>query len=263
MPLYLVMIAMLAWLAATPAALAAPGGNNSAATISTAFADSCRTFVAHSSKDISHVELRYVDGRAVKDESIAGQDFAIEGGAGDELEFAIVKSGTTRQLVECTQQNSAPVARLEIKTGGPWGTIEGCFDFWAGGLLCEQSSVRTDWTPASAVPDTGGSDSGIFHWGCGGDTPYSLCSYIVSFRGIGSSDPDGDIVSWSLDFGDGTSTSGDWSTAAPAQISHDYSIASCGPLGSSLCVVTLTVTDSAGQSGSESLVMYFLDLHPD
>jgi hypothetical protein len=251
--------AILAGWVALPA-LAAPGGN-SAATISAAFADSCRSFVAHSSKDISHVELHYVDGRILKDESIGGPDFAIAGGAEDGLEFAIVKSGTTRQLVECTHANSAPVARLEIRTPPFALRLDSCFDFFAGGLFCDQTSARTEWTPASAVPDIGGSDSGILHWGCG--TDYALCSYTVSFRGIGSSDPDGDIVSWSLDFGDGTSTSGDWTTATPTQISHDYSMAPCGPTDNRLCVITLTVTDSAGQRGSESLAMYFLDVNPD
>ncbi len=257
MPAHLVLIALLVWLAASPAALGAPGGGNSAATISATFNDACRGFVAHSTKDISHVELHYMDGQVVKDESIWSPDYAIQGGAGDELEFAIVKSGTTRQLVECTQQNSPPVARLEIKTPPLRLALDGCFEFWAGGLFCNQASPRTDWTPASAVPDTGGSESGWFRWGCG--TDYALCSYTVSFRGITSSDPDGDIVSWSLDFGDGTSASGSWSASPPIELAHDYSLAGCP----NLCVITLTVTDSAGQSGSESLVMYFLDVNPD
>ena len=250
-------VAMFALLAASLAAPAAPGGRNSAATISAAFGDSCRDFVAHSSKDISHVELHYLDGRAVKHELSAGHDYSSDGGAGDELEFAIVKSGTTRQLFECTQANSAPVARLEIKTPPLRLALDGCFEFWAGGLFCNQASPRTDWTPASAVPDTGGSESGWFRWGCG--TDYALCSYTVSFRGITSSDPDGDIVSWSLDFGDGTFVSGGWSASPPTELAHDYSLAQCP----NLCVITLTVTDSAGQSGSESLTMYFLDVNPD
>jgi hypothetical protein len=43
------------------------GGSNSAATITASFADSCRDFSAHSSKDISYVEFHYVDGDVVKE----------------------------------------------------------------------------------------------------------------------------------------------------------------------------------------------------
>src|SRR5260370_10637470 len=89
------LVAILAWLASAPAALATPGGGKSAAAITASFADSCRDFAAHSSKDISYVDVQYVDGRRVKDESINIPDSAMDGSAGDEIEFAIVKSGTT------------------------------------------------------------------------------------------------------------------------------------------------------------------------
>lgn len=248
-------VAMSAWLAASPAALALPGGGNSAATISAAFANACRAFVAQSSKDISHVVLHYADGRAVKDEAIGGPDYAIEGGSGDELAFAEVKSGTTRQRYACTLANSPPVARLEILTPEAPGGY-GCNDFFSGGLLCLQWLPRTTWTSTTRIPDAGGSDSGIFHWGC---QDQSLCSYTIGFRGITSSDPDGDIVSWSLDFGDGTSVGGSWSENPPVEVAHPYDHRCDG----SICLVTLTVTDAAGQSGSVSMRMYFLDLTPD
>jgi hypothetical protein len=247
-----VLVAILAWLVAAPAALATPGGGNSAATITASFADSCRDFAAHSSKDISHVEFHYADGRVVKDESISSHDYAIDGGAGDEVEFATVKSGTTSEQFDCVQSNRAPTALLEIQTPQ-------CYDFWAGGLACDQSSPRTTWTGASQVPDTGGSDSGVFHWTCA--VGYSLCPSTITFRGIGSSDPDGDITSWSLDFGDGTSASGSWSTAPPTEVAHTYPNY-CGD-GNDLCVITLTVTDSAGQSDTQTILMYFLDISPD
>ena len=240
------LIAILASLAASSAALAAPGGN-SAATISAAFANSCRTFIAHSSKDISHVELHYGDGRTVKDESIGSPDYALEGGTGDALEFAIVKSGITRQLFECTAQSSPPVARLEILTPAGEGD-DGCFDF-IHDLHCEQSTPRVTWTPASRVPE-----GGLLTWCCGGMSDPSQCSFTITFRGIASFDPDGDIVSWSLDFGDGTSVSGSWGVDPPAEIAHTYRGGS---------VITLTVTDAAGQSGSESMRMAFLDTGPD
>jgi PKD domain-containing protein len=246
-----VLVAMFAGLAAAPAALATPGGGKSAATITASFGDSCRDFATHSSKDISHVEFHYLDGRVVKDESISSPDHAIDGAAGDEIEFAIVKSGTTSEQFDCVQSNGAPTALLEIKTPT-------CWPFWGGGLFCEQSMPRTVWTRKTDIPDDGGSQSGWLNWGCGSLSDYSGCSWTFSFRGTGSTDPDADIASWSLDFGDGTSVSGSWGTAPPTEVVHEYS----NFLGE-MRVVTLTVTDSAGQSDSETIVMVSIDQTPD
>lgn len=105
----------------------------------------------------------------------------------------------------------------------------------------------------------------MFHWGCGLFTDHSQCPTTISFRGIGSSDPDADIASWSLDFGDGVSVSGSWSTAPPAEVSHNYTARGCvvNSQPGGVCVITLTVTDSAGQSASSVIRMGFLDLTPD
>jgi hypothetical protein len=81
------------------AALAAPG--NSAATITGSFGDSCRDFVAHSSKDISHVEFTYRDGRVVKHEDVDSRDVAVDGDIGDEIDLVLVKSGTTENQFDC------------------------------------------------------------------------------------------------------------------------------------------------------------------
>ena len=234
-------------------------GRSSAATIEAAFSNACRAFAARSSKDISYVELHYVDGRVVKDEAVGRPDYAVEAGPGDALEIAIVKSGTTATLFECGVENRPPVAHLEIATPAE-RTIEGCFDFFAGGLMCEQSTPRTGWTSADQVPDTGGSDSGLLHWGCGFLTDFSQCAFTFTFRATASGDPDGDIVAWSLDFGDGTSTGGSWDTAPPMLVAHEYALDACR---SNVCVVTLTVTDSTGQDASESIRMVYVDLTPD
>ena len=57
---------------------------------------------------------------------------------------------------------------------------------------------------------------------CGQMDGYSLCRVTYTFRGTSSTDPDNDIVSWSLDFGDGTSVAGDWATNPPTEVSHEY-----------------------------------------
>lgn len=95
--LVLALIATLAW---TDAAEGTEQGN-SAATITASFGDSCTDFEAHSSKDISHVELHHTDGRVIKDEIIDGPDFSVVGDPGDEIDFALVKSGTTTERSDC------------------------------------------------------------------------------------------------------------------------------------------------------------------
>jgi hypothetical protein len=252
-------VAILAWLAAAPAAQAPPKGK-SAATITGAFADSCRDFTARSSKDISFVEIHYVFGLWVKNESISSHDYAIDGVAGDEIEFATVKSGTTIEEFACVPSNRAPTALVEIQTPP---IDQYCQDFFSGeGLLCDQSSPRTVWTSASEIPPNRYNQT-LLIWGCASET--SPCLFTFSFRGTGSSDPDGDIASWSLDFGDGTSASGSWITASPTVVAHEYTPDAlnnfCHDVNS-LCVITLTVTDSAGQSDSDAFLMQFLDQRP-
>jgi hypothetical protein len=256
----MLLMAIPVWLVAASAAQS-PSRGNSAATITGAFADSCRDFIAHSSKDISYIELQYVTGASVKDETINSHDHAIDGGPGDEIESATVKSGTTIEEFGCVPTNRAPTALLEIQTPPVDYSLalDTCYSFWNGGLACESSTPRTAWTSNGQVPNTGGSDSGIFHWVCGDPFPCPPYRHAVTFRGIGSSDPDGDLTSWTLDFGDGTSVSGGSSSGMPTEIVHDY--ANGCSLG--ICVITLTITDSAGQSGSDVIRMGFIDFTPD
>ena len=65
----------------------------------------------------------------------------------------------------------------------------------------------------------------------------------VSFDGSASSDPDGTITSWSLDFGDGTAAENNVAGTPPAGIAHTYTTAGT-------YTATLSVTDSNGQSGT-------------
>ena len=230
---------VLALIAIVASSVAAEGvrADNSAATIAASFGDSCTDFEAHSSKDISHVELHYADGRVVKDESIDSPDYSIYGDPGDEIDSAIVKSGTTSEPFECTVSNRPPVGVLEILTPAESiGTVNGALVF--NGL-----ADRTDWTSADSVQLCFFFSCTGVVGGCSGCSPESRT---VHFRGTSSSDPDGDIVSWSLDFGDGTSTGPqDWATGPPSELIHTYE--------NTPVHAALTVTDSAGQSASDSM----------
>jgi hypothetical protein len=250
------LLAALVTLAWSTAALAGSGGGNSTATISGSLSDGCRDFSAHSSKDISHVDLHYADGRVVKDEPIDRADYSIDGGTGDELDFAIVKSGATTETFSCPSTNSPPTAILEVET--PDGH---CFTRPDGLVDCDGRIARTTWSH-SIVPTVGfgivrffcswpDDQSCVDHvMPCGEKDFYSLCQVTYTFRGTSSTDPDNDIVSWSIDFGDGTSVSGDWATNPPSEVSHEYQIHHCPTC--SRRPATLTVTDSAGQSNSDA-----------
>lgn len=224
----------LALLLATVTSLvvaAAAAADNSAATIvADPFTDSCRDVSFHSSKDISYVEVHYADGRVVKDEGVVAPDFSIDGDTGDEIDFAIVKSGTTSERFACQSEPapSPPTAVLERRAGNS--------DF--------QNPAGT-WTDTDC------------HWDLVNNPETTFCKYgqgvgepTVTFRGTGSTDPNGDIVSWSINFGDGTApASGSWITAPPVEVSHDYGVIGC------FCTVVLTVTDSAGHSSSDSMLV--------
>ena len=67
----------------------------------------------------------------------------------------------------------------------------------------------------------------------------------VSFDGTGSSDPDGWIVSYTWNFGDGSTGSGQ-------TVSHTYTTAGT-------YTATLTVTDNAGATGTDSVVISATD----
>ena len=242
------------------AAAFADRGGNSAATITGSFSDGCRDFTSHATKvgsqqgkDISYVELRYADGEVVRDETIASPDYSIDGAAGDEIDFAVVKSGTTTERFDCVLQNSRPTAILEVKTPE-------CFT-WPDGLVdCDGRIARTTWSHSAT--DLG---YGLVRFFCGWPDDqscvdhvmpcelvelYSACRVTYTFRGTSSTDPDNDIASWSLDFGDGTSVAGDWATNPPTEITHEYLDRHCPTCSRE--PATLAVTDSTGQTDTNA-----------
>ena len=228
-------------LAVAAVAAASPTPGNGAATITGSFADGCRDFAARSSRDISYVELHYVDGRVAKRERINRRHYSIDGVAGDELDLALVKSGTTRTTFACPRTNSPPTAILEI-----FGL---CNTLGDGTLSCDADPPRSDW-----IWSRPGNE--FVFWGCNHDTFCSGTPTDPGFRGISSTDPDGDIASWSIDFGDGAVTGDSWTANPPAELVHAYP-----PFPEALDIrptVTLTVTDSAGQSDSDAMTLAFI-----
>lgn len=240
-------------LVAASGVLPAPVGAVPGAAITGAFADACRSFTAHSSKDISHVEVHYADGRVVKNEAIDSRDYALHGSATDEITSVVVKSSTTRVTFSCTRPSSPPTAYLEILVH------EGCSPDGFGDppyMLCYGLSHRSVWVR----PD--GRSDGNIQIGITRDTDV-LPQLTWSFRGTMSSDPDNDIVSWSVDFGDGsTPVGGSWSTNPPAEVTHTF--ASCVRAEDcTVPTVTLTLTDAGGNSDIDTLTIYFFDATPD
>ena len=228
-----VLVAALVW---SGAAVGQP-----TAAITGSFGDGCRNFAAHSTKDISHVELTYADGRVVKDESTTAPDYAIDGGAGDELSSVAVKSGGTIERFDCTTEtNEPPTAILEVLTpaecSGPFS--EGGEDWF-----CDASGFapRTVWRDIN----------GYLNVYCG-DGSNPTCDLIFRLRGTSSHDPNDDLATWTMEFSDvyGTildSVGGNWSTDPPVEVAY--------PMGG--VRATLTVTDSAGQSASDSMIVFF------
>ncbi|HEV2669791.1 MAG TPA: PKD domain-containing protein, partial [Gemmatimonadales bacterium] len=66
------------------------------------------------------------------------------------------------------------------------------------------------------------------------------------------SDPDNGPWNWTVDWGDGTSSSG--AKSSPGSISPSHTYSGTALLGSHL--ITVTVTDSVGASGSDSKTLH-------
>jgi hypothetical protein len=77
----------------------------------------------------------------------------------------------------------------------------------------------------------------------------SSTSHAYCFRGTNSTDPDNNITTWSIDFGDSTST-GDQSFTGnpPTSVTHTYG-------GTSTYTVVLTVTDAGGLTSTDTLTI--------
>jgi len=109
--------------------------------------------------------------------------------------------------------------------------------------VTDTATAMADITVANQPPvaDAGGPYSASTNASpCGDLDP--RCDGDVTFDGSGSTDPDGTIVSYDWDFGDGTVV-----PDAGATPSHTYTV-------SSTYIVTLTVTDSGGATATDTAV---------
>ena len=219
---------------AVPAAHALP-----TAEITGEFGDSCRDFAARSSKEISHVAITYADGRVVKDEAIASRAYALDGGVGDEIDSVVVKSATTTAPFTCDDVGDAPPeAVLELQVTSTCGVVRE--DPPLMHCPTADTEARTEWTSFD------GSVGWLLGDLCVNDP--SLCRFTL--RGTGSSDPDGDLMGWSVDFGDGTSATGDFATTPPTGLV--LALSGCNQAST----VTLTVSDSGGRTDSDSMLVF-------
>jgi hypothetical protein len=241
--------------AASAMLLCPPAGASPHAAITGEFGETCRDFAAHASKDISHVVIRYVDGRVVKDETVDSPDFAVGGGPGDAIASVVVKSGTTSTSFPCRPRaDSLPTAVLQIFTPpvGVSGDPESCSpvldadDPYLGCSYDAERSVWTQWEPPGVI--LWAICPGFQHEHCAA-YPFDEIPWTFDLRGSSSSDPDGDLTSWVIDFGDGTSASGSWATDPPVELVHTYLTRDFS------LTVTLTVTDAAGHVDTDALTM--------
>jgi hypothetical protein len=135
--------------------------------------------------------------------------------------------------VERCVQRQPTAAHLAIKTP------QNCFQFPDEFFSCSAAEPRTLWrtlTNGMAFACDAGQPPG---------TDFDTCPNTIAYRGTGTT---GDILSWTLDFGDGTSAGGSWTTNPPSEVTHLYP----HPF-TDVWTVTLTVIDSQGQTSTDSL----------
>ncbi len=156
---------------------------------------------------------------------LSAPEFAPLDGAGVVLAEAVAGAEN------CARLSRPPTAVLEILAPADCVLVDAAADAWR----CSESAPRTTWLSAGSVLFVDDSSVGP----------------AFRFRGTSSTDPDEDITSWSIGFTNGTSTiggaSGNWTTDPPTSVA--------APDGSQEgTFATLTVTDSTGQSHSDTMV---------
>ncbi len=193
----------------------------------------------------------YVNRKTVAGGVITQRALELRGPGGASVVLAEAVAGVER----CEQPDGPPTAVLELETApispdedGPAGS---CYAGQHPDLFCFYEDPRSVWTRFT---------TGTVYFGfCADNQCQPDDTFSFSFRGTISTDPGDDIASWSIDFGDGTSTGiQDWATAPPTTITHAYDL---NDFNDNFVVVTLTVTDAAGESDSEAMPLALISLN--
>ncbi len=149
-----------------------------------------------------------------------------------------VAQGMTSEDIGVSETSSTPVGE-SLQLGGT-GSVYADFS-WQAPQVDTPAAINTGQTfvgaPANQAPVAEANG------------PYSADEgALVVFSSTGSNDPDGSIVSWLWNFGDGTTST----AAAP---SHAYAVAGN-------YTATLTVTDDQGATGQDTAPVAILDTTP-
>jgi hypothetical protein len=138
--------------------------------------------------------------------------------------------------------------QLYTSSGQAFKNEGACTSYAAKGGTLSTSSTPQNRAP-TAVLEIGSTETSQNPLNpCGGFTTNDVIGFasFYCFRGTNSSDPDGNITSWTLDFGDGSPVSeGSW--PMPNQ-THVYAQSAASAAYS----VTLTITDAGGLTSSDS-----------
>ncbi len=118
----------------------------------------------------------------------------------------------------------------QVRKSGVAGSIDGVLFYSTGAN--QSGPTRVTYRSTGGGAPSNASPTASFTWS--GSGPFE-----VSLDGSGSSDPDGSVVAWRWDFGDGSPAD----SVSGAQAAHAY-----GAAGT--YAVTLTVTDDDGATGS-------------
>ena len=162
--------------------------------------------------------------------------FAMSGGLGDADMYVKFGSAPTSNSYDCRPYKPSSNETCDINTvqGGTYYVMISGYDSYSGvSLVGDYTAGSGDLAPTANA-----------------NGPYSgVINTAISFNSAGSSDPEGSALTYSWDFGDGSSLS--------TQANPSYSYLTSGNFSA-----TLTVTDAIGQSSSSTASVTIVNTNP-